>query len=115
MGLISYINNLHYLLKRRGSVEITSHSDADKMIRASLIVAKANNWKKRGVLRNLLAERIRNIHSVYKYQPIDYSEAKKMYEEYFTLENHIPSYSKLIHRARKARIKNPAYQEDLFM
>lgn len=49
--------------------------------------------KKNSKTRNLIASILKQLRSLHPYKIKDYSEAEKLYKEYFTLENHIPDIS----------------------
>lgn len=49
--------------------------------------------KKNSKTRNLIASILKQLRTLHPYKIKDYSEAEKLYKEYFTLENHIPSLS----------------------
>jgi hypothetical protein len=51
--------------------------------------------KKYKIERGLVASIVKQVRSLYPYQVKGETEAEKLYKEYFTLENHIPSFDYL--------------------
>jgi hypothetical protein len=51
---------------------------------------------KRNFMRNLAAKAIKFQRAAFPFQPEDYSVAKAMYDEYFKMPNHIPSYEHIV-------------------
>ncbi len=56
-----------------------------------------------GVKRNLAASIMKQLRNLEPYKPSDYSKAKKMYDEYFQMENHIPSYESLVELVKSGK------------
>lgn len=46
-------------------------------------------YTKNSLIRNLMAKLIKQVRKEFPFKPIDYSEAKELYEKYFKLDNHI--------------------------
>jgi hypothetical protein len=59
--------------------------------------------RKGSFMRNLAAKAIRFQREAYPFQPEDYSEARTMYEEYFKMKNHIPSYTDILEKINEYR------------
>lgn len=96
MGLFNkLVTGVKLYINCKRAPENTTHEDARRFLRNQ----NKNLKKKIGfhkILRNLSAKLVMNYRSVYPFLPENYEDAKKMYEDYFKMENHIPSYEKLL-------------------
>lgn len=79
------------------------HRDIDMIEHDKYTISRAMRmkyiWdkdKKNSVRRKLMTSIIKQLRSIYPYKPKDFSKAKKLYEDYFKMEGHIPSFEHLI-------------------
>lgn len=60
--------------------------------------------------RNLFAAIIKRSHAAFPYQLKDYSNAKKLYDEYFQTEGHIPSFEDILNRLESGEVYITMYR-----
>ena len=96
MGLFNkLVKGVKLYINCKRQPEKATHKDARRFIRnQKRNLKKKNRFHK--ILRNLSAKLVMNYRAAYPFVPENYEDAKKMYEDYFKLENHIPSYDKLL-------------------
>lgn len=99
MDFLSRVGNWIYLFKRRNqTIKFDSREQGINWIKSALYVSQC--YKKKSWTRNQLAKHIRDIHRQYPYKIIDYSEAKKMYDEYPLMKGAL-DYDKLVERVKR--------------
>jgi len=102
MTFLERLSNYLYLLKLKNTkLEFFDEIKAKNWIRNALQVAK--NYKKRSWTRNELVKHIKQIRSQFPYQVEDYTEAKRLYEQYNEVKGHI-DYDKLLERLKKGAV-----------
>lgn len=102
--MILYFENVWFLLRndRKSIKKYTNQSQALQFIKNASIVAK--KWKKGGWMRKSLAWHFKDLRTRFPYKAQDYSEAKKRYEEYSSLENSLISLRNFRSNLLKRRI-----------
>ena len=90
MNIITKTSNLIYSIRLyRNPNLITS----DFNLRLTLNVTQKSYPSKNNIVRNLVASSIKRYREINPFQPQDYSEAKALYDAYFQMENHIPTFA----------------------
>jgi hypothetical protein len=97
---LNHITNYFTLKKLAKPCPTSGGYDMERLIEAVQRIYK----KKNSMMRNLAAKAVKFQRIETPFVPIDYSEAKEMYDSYFQMENHIPSKEHFQERIEKEGI-----------
>lgn len=97
MRIFKWLKNYLYLKDLiKGKKEIP-YDFPERIKRSKQKVLKGKNT----VLRNLVSIVLKMYREKQPYKVVDYSKTKKLYEDYFLMENHIPSFDWLREKVKK--------------
>jgi hypothetical protein len=80
----------------------------DPKLAASLIQENPHNFyyfklPKEDVRRNLFASLIKKLRAEHPFQPENYTKAKELYDAYFKMEGHIPSFEHILNEVKSGK------------
>jgi hypothetical protein len=80
----------------------------DPKLAASLIQEKPHHFyyfklPKEDVRRNLFASLIKKLRAEHPFQPENYTKAKELYDAYFKMEGHIPSFEHILNEVKSGK------------
>lgn len=103
------LSNMLFLIKNsKKSLEFDKKSNPTSFVENAFRIAR--KWSKGGWMRNSITWHIKDIRSRFPYKVIDYSEAKKMYEEYFAMEGNLISFNRFkCHLLKQKQMKESVF------
>jgi hypothetical protein len=113
-GLRKWDKNIdfHFPTREYGEQILSNFLRIRNFRRAEGLKPQATNFFDFGINEILVLSIVKKLRKKYPYEPIDYSADKKLYDEYFEMENCINSFDELIDKVEKEDVYLTVFRTD---